>query len=100
MQNLEKRLMALFDTVSDNLKSESDIDKFLDNTVLFEEWEKIIPEAEYPIFVIAILNDIRRPSIIKTIIASINQPKLKEDHKSIESLRTEKITSFGDQPFS
>ena len=68
MQNLEKSLITLFDTVLEHLESDPDIDKFLDNTLLFEEWEKIIPEAEYPIFVIAVLNDIRRPSIIETII--------------------------------
>ena len=100
MQNLEKSLITLFDTVLEHLESDPDIDKFLDNTLLFEEWEKIIPEAEYPIFVIAVLNDIRRPSIIETIISSINQPKIREDDKLIQPLHAEKITSFGDQPFS
>ena len=100
MQNLEKKLIALFDTVSMHLESDPDVDKFLDETFLFEEWEKIIPEAEYPIFVIAVLNDIRRPSIIETIVSSIEQSKTKVDSKSIESLQEEKITSFGDQPFS
>ena len=100
MQNLEKKLIALFDTVKKHLESDPDIDNFLDNTLFFEEWEKIIPEAEYPIFVIAVLNDIRRPSIIETIVSSIKQSKIKEDSKSIESLQEEKITSFGDQPFS
>ena len=100
MQNLEKNLIALFDTVKKHLESEPDIDNFLDNTLFFEEWEKIIPEAEYPIFVIAVLNDIRRTSIIETIISSIKQSKIKEQSKSIESLQEEKITSFGDQPFS
>ena len=100
MQNLEKKLIALFDTVKKHLESDPDIDNFLDETLFFEEWEKIIPEAEYPIFVIAVLNDIRRPSIIETIVSSIKQSKIKEDSKSIESLQEEKITSFGDQPFS
>jgi hypothetical protein len=100
MQNLEKKLIALFDTVKKHLESDPDIDNFLDKTLFFEEWEKIIPEAEYPIFVIAVLNDIRRPSIIETIVSSIKQSKIKEDSKSIESLQEEKITSFGDQPFS
>ena len=100
MESLEKKIMAFFDTVSRHLESDPDIDKFLDNTLLFEEWEKIIPEAEYPIFVIAVLNDIRRPSIIETIISSIKQSKISEDDKSIESIHSEKITSFGDQPFS
>ena len=100
MQNLEKKLIALFDTVKKHLESDPDIDNFLDETLFFEEWEKIIPEAEYPIFVIAVLNDIRRPSIIETIISSIKQSKIKKDSKSIESLQEEKINSFGDQPFS
>jgi hypothetical protein len=100
MESLEKKLIALFDTVSRHLESDPDIDKFLDNTLLFEEWEKIIPEAEYPIFVIAVLNDIRRPSIIETIITSINQSRIRVDDKSIESIHSERITSFGDQPFS
>ena len=47
------------------------IDDFLDQTNLFNDWEKIIPEKEYPIFVMAVLNNIRKESIIETILVSI-----------------------------
>ena len=59
------------DTVMHYLKNEPDVDKFLDETDLFDEWEKALPEAEYPIFIIAVLNNTRRDSIMDTIINAI-----------------------------
>ena len=53
---LELKLLKLFEDVSKQLKNERDIDAFLDNTTLFHDWEKSIPDSEYPIFVMAVLN--------------------------------------------
>ena len=68
---LELKLLKLFEDVSKQLKNERDIDAFLDNTTLFHDWEKSIPDSEYPIFVMAVLNNIKRPIIVETIITSI-----------------------------
>ena len=68
---IENRISALQDKVADQLRIEKDVDKFLDNTTLLDEWEDIIPDAEYGIFVIAVLNNIRTKTVIDTIVDSI-----------------------------
>ena len=68
---IENRISVLQDKVADQLRIEKDVDKFLDNTTLLDEWENIIPDAEYGIFVIAVLNNIRTKTVIDTIVDSI-----------------------------
>ena len=59
------------DQVVQHLQTDPDVDKFLDNTDIFEEWEKALPEPECRIFVMAVLNNIRRESIVNTILDAI-----------------------------
>jgi hypothetical protein len=68
---IKNRIYALQDKVADQLRIEKDVDKFLDNTTLLDEWENIIPDPEYGIFVIAVLNNIRTKTVIDTIVDSI-----------------------------
>ena len=68
---IEDKIFFLQDKVSNELRIDSDVDKFLDNTTLLDEWEDIIPDSEYGIFVIAILNNIRTETVIGTIVDSI-----------------------------
>ena len=68
---IEKKIYDLQDKVADALLVDSDVDKFLDNTTMLDEWEDIITEREYGIFVIAVLNNIRKKTIIDTIIDSV-----------------------------
>ena len=68
---IENRIFTLQDKVADQLRIDKDVDKFLDNTTLLDEWENIIPDAEYGIFVIAVLNNIRTKTVIDTIVDSI-----------------------------
>ena len=57
---LKEKIFSLQAEVSKILSIDNDVDKFLDNSTILDEWEKIIPDAEYGIFVIAILNNIKR----------------------------------------
>ena len=59
------------DEVSRILSIDNDVDKFLDNSTILDEWEEIIPDAEYGIFVMAVLNNVKRDSIIDKILDSI-----------------------------
>ena len=68
---IEDKIFLLQDKVADELRIDSDVDKFLDNTTLLDEWEDVIPDSEYGIFVIAILNNIRTKTVIGTIVDSI-----------------------------
>ena len=68
---IENRIYVLQDKVGDQLRIEKYVDKFVDNTTLLDEWENIIPDAEYGIFVIAVLINIRTKTVIDTIVDSI-----------------------------
>ena len=68
---IKARILSLQDKVSNALLDNPDVDKFLDSTTLLDEWEEIIPDPEYGIFVIAVLNNIRKKAVIDKIIDSI-----------------------------
>ena len=74
------KVFIFMDEVQLTLKEGVSIDDFLDETDLFSAWEEMIPEREYPIFIMAVLNNIRKESIIDTILDSLileNQKKIK-----------------------
>jgi hypothetical protein len=97
---LESKLYKLFEDVSKHIDREKDIDTFLDNTNLFDDWIEVIPEPEYPIFVMAVLNNIKRPIIVETIISSIINNRKVENEKVSKIGKNIKKDSFGSHPFS
>jgi len=88
---IKKKIFSLMDEVKNSLVVENDIDKFLDETTLFDEWEDILPDAEYGIFVITILNNIRTKAIINTLIDSVLE---------VDTLNDNKISIKKEKPFS
>ncbi len=82
---LKNKIFSLQDEVSRILSIDSDVDKFLDNSTILDEWEEIIPDAEYGIFVMAILNNVKRESIIDKILDSI----LNTDESNFKASKTE-----------
>ena len=82
---LKNKIFSLQDEVSRILSIENDVDKFLDNSTILDEWEEIIPDAEYGIFVMAILNNVKRESIIDKILDSI----LNTDESNFKGSATE-----------
>ncbi len=87
---LRVKLLNLQDRVVDSLEKKPDVDTFLDQTNLFDEWEKVLPEAEYPIFVITVLNNIRREAVIANIIDSISKHGLQSEPEKEGSSVTDK----------
>ena len=87
---IEKRIFSLQDEVVKALLVEPDVDKFLDNTTLLDEWEEIVQDPEYGIFVIAALNNIRKKAVIDRIVDSIlkleptSKKKISKSKKTIE----------------
>ena len=57
------------------MDSGADMDDILDNTTVLDEFEDYLPEEEYPIFVITILNGFKTESIIKSILDNIEKKK-------------------------
>ena len=68
---LKEELFRLMDEVCAILDKKNDVDDFLENTNLFDEWESILPDSEFPIFIISVLNNIRRDIIIDSILDSV-----------------------------
>ena len=63
-EGLKDYLFEIQDYIDSNMEDGQDIDDFLDNTDIFDEFEKVLPDEEYPVFVITILNKIRTDYII------------------------------------
>ena len=98
---LKEQLISLMDTVVYYLKNEPDVDKFLDETDLFDEREEALPEAEYPIFVIAVLNNTRRDAIMDTIINAILKKDHHSNHPKKSSFKSESARfHVGEHPFN
>ena len=76
---IKNKIFSLMDEVNLILGGGVSVDNFLDQTNLFNDWEKIIPEKEYPIFIITILNNIRRESVIDTILNSLSKNSQKKN---------------------
>ena len=101
IEELREKVFSLQDIVEKELAAEQNVDKFLDQTNLFGEWEAIIPEAEFPIFIMAILNNIRREVIIETILRAIlKEPKPSVKPKSKETRQPDKMSDYGKHPFN
>ena len=98
---VKNKIFSLMDKVHLILGGGLSVDEFLDQTSLFNEWEKIIPEKEYPIFVMAVLNNIRKESIINTIIASLSDKNVGKNRvRSSSSKKKKLISHMGDLPFN
>jgi len=81
------------------LKEGVSIDDFLDETDLFSAWEEMIPEKEYPVFVMAVLNNIRKESIIDTILDSLTLENQKKNQTHLSS-KNKLISHMGELPFN
>jgi len=98
---IKNKIFSLMDEVHLILGGGLSVDEFLDQTSLFNEWEKIIPEKEYPIFVMAVLNNIRKESIINTIITSLSDENTQKNQVSSSSSKKKKLIShMGELPFN
>ena len=99
--DLKLRLITLMDDVRLHLDKEPDVDKFLDETDIFDEWEMALPQYEYPILVMAVLNNIRKDSIIDSIIDTImNQDIPSHQIKELKTKSKRKRSYVGEHPFS
>ena len=98
---LKSELILLMDKVASHLRNEPDVDKFLDETNLFDDWELILPESEFSIFIITVLNDIRKDSIMDTIIDSCKEKKSTQKNNSDFHVEPDPRTSeLRDHPFN
>lgn len=68
---LKTHILDVQNMVQQELSTGIEIDEFLDETSIFDDFEEIIPDEEFPIFVITILNNYKSDVIMDKLVNSI-----------------------------
>ena len=76
---LKNYILEIQSMVQNELSMGTDIDDFLDRTTIFDDFEDIIPEKEFAIFVLTILNGYKSEVILDKLVEVIQQ-SLAEKH--------------------
>ena len=77
-EELKDYIFRLQKFIQDEQESGKDIDTILDETDIFDEFEDILPDNEFPIFVITILNGFKSDSLIDKLLDVIDDCKNRE----------------------
>ena len=75
---LKDYIFKLQKFIQDEQESGKDIDSILDETDIFDEFEKILPDNEFPIFVITILNGFKSEVVMDKLLNIIEECKYGE----------------------
>ena len=74
-EELKDYIFKLQKFIQDEQESGKDIDTILDETDIFDEFEEVLPDDEFPIFVITILNGFQSDSLIDKLLDVIDDCK-------------------------
>ena len=74
-EELKDYIFKLQDFIEKEQKSGKDVDTILDETDIFDEFEEILPDEEFPIFVITILNGFQSEVIVNKLLDVIDECK-------------------------
>ena len=70
---LKTHILEIQSMVQNELSKGTNIDDFLDQTTIFDDFENIIPEAEFGIFVLTILNGYKSEVILDKLVQVIQR---------------------------
>ena len=74
-EELKNYIFTLQKFIQDEQESGKDIDTILDETDIFDEFEEILPDDEFPIFVITILNGFKSDVVLDKLLNIIEECK-------------------------
>ncbi len=74
-EELKSYIFQLQEFIENEQKTGKDVDTILDETDIFDEFEEILPDEEFPIFVITILNGFQSDAILDTLLDAIEKCK-------------------------
>ena len=74
-EELKDYIFTLQKFIQDEQESGKDIDTILDETDIFDEFEEILPDDEFPIFVITILNGFKSDVVLDKLLNIIEECK-------------------------
>ena len=67
-EELKDYIFKLQKFIQDERESGKDIDTILDETDIFDEFEEILPDNEFPIFVITVLNGFKSEVVMDNLL--------------------------------
>ena len=70
-EELKSYIFEIQDTIKFHLNKGGNVDSFLDETDLIDDFESVLPDEDFAIFVITVLNGIKTESIINTLLDSL-----------------------------
>ena len=74
-EELKEHIFRLQEFIENEQKAGKDVDTILDETDIFDEFEEILPDEEFPIFVITILNGFQSEVIVNKLLDVIDECK-------------------------
>ena len=74
-QEMKNHIIHLQSFIKTEQSNGKDIDTILDETDIFDEFEDLLPDDEFPIFVITILNGFKSDIIIDKLLDVIDECK-------------------------
>ena len=74
-EELKEHIFRLQEFIENEQKAGKDVDTILDETDIFDEFEEVLPDDEFPIFVITILNGFQSNLLIDKLLDVINECK-------------------------
>ena len=74
-EELKDYILKLQKFIQDEKERGKDIDTILDETDIFDEFEEILPDDEFPIFVITILNGFKSDVVINKLLSIVEECK-------------------------
>ena len=77
-EELKEYIFRLQEFIENEQKAGKDVDTILDETDIFDEFEEILPDEEFPIFVITILNGFQSEVIVNKLLDVIDECKTRK----------------------
>ena len=74
-EELKEHIFRLQEFIENEQKAGKDVDTILDETDIFDEFEDVLPDDEFPIFVITILNGFQSDLLIDKLLDVIDECK-------------------------
>ena len=74
-EEIKNYIFNLQKFITDEQENGKDIDTILDETDIFDEFEKILPDNEFPIFVITVLNGFKSKVVMDKLLDIVEECK-------------------------
>ena len=74
-EELKGHIFRLQEFIENEQNAGKDVDTILDETDIFDEFEDVLPDDEFPIFVITILNGFKSDVLVDKLLDVIDECK-------------------------